>query len=142
MSGIPLVMTGAQIKLYLNNKFYKQVQAVSLVIDYGETERYGIDSPWPQEIAGTKVSVRGSVTGLRIKLSGGLQGSNLRPLFSDMAASPYISIRIQDRSTGEDIVFIPKAKVTKENHTVPAKGSYKLNFDFAGVIPLMALDRS
>lgn len=136
------VLTGAHIKLYLNNKVYKEVQAVSFSVDYGETEIYGIDTPYAQEIATTKVTVRGSVQGLRLKMSGGLQGSNLRPLFTDIAASPYISIRIQDRQTGEDIVLIAQAKVTRESHQITTKSTYKLSFDFVGQIPLFALDRS
>lgn len=137
-----LVLTGAHIKLYINNKPYKVVQSINLSIDYGESEIYGIDSPYPQEIAPTKVMVRGSCNGIRIKYSGGLQGANMRPLFQDIAASPYISIRIQDRQSGEDIIFIPNAKVTKENHGISVKSSYKLSFDFVGQVPLMALDRS
>lgn len=136
------VLTGAHIKLYLNNKVYKEVQAVSFTVDYGETEIYGIDTPYPQEIATTKVTVRGSVQGLRLKMSGGLQGSNLRPLFTDIAASPYVSIRIQDRATGEDIILIAQAKITRESHQIATKSTYKLSFDFVGQIPLFALDRS
>jgi hypothetical protein len=139
---VPVILTGAHIKLYLNNKVYKEVQSVSFSVDYGETEIHGIDSPWPQEIASNKITVRGSVSGLRQKNSGGLQGSNLRPLFIDSAASPYISIRIQDRSTGEDILFIPNAKITKENHAIATKQTYKLSFDFVGQIPQFALDRA
>lgn len=136
------VLTGAHIKLYLNNKVYKEVQSVSFSVDYGETEIYGIDTPYAQEIATTKVTVRGSVQGLRLKMSGGLQGSNLRPLFTDIAASPYVSIRIQDRQTGEDIVLIAQAKITRESHQITTKSTYKLSFDFVGQIPLFALDRS
>lgn len=137
-----LVLTGAHVKLYINNKVYNVVQSISLSVDYGETEIYGIDAAYPQEIAPTKVSVRGSVNGLRLKLSGGLQASNLRPLFTDVAASPYISIRIQDRDSQEDILFIPNAKVTRESHSIATKSTYKLSFDFVGQIPLFALDRS
>lgn len=140
--GQPVVLVAAHIKIYLNNKVYKEVQNVNFVVDYGETEIYGIDSPYPQEIAGTKISVHGSIQGLRVKQSGGLQGFNLRPLFVDSAASPYISIRIQDRNTSEDIIFIPNAKISRESHTIPIKGSYKLSFEFSGQIPLFALDRS
>lgn len=135
-------MVGADIKLYINNKVYNVAQSVSLEVDYGETAIYGIDSPWPQEVAGGRASVRGNVTGLRIKYSGGLQGSNIRPSFTDLAASPYISIRIQDRQTGEDIALIQKAKVSKESHSAGIKGSYKLNFSFEGQMILFALDRS
>lgn len=137
-----LALTGALIKIYLNNKVYKEVRSFTLNVDYGENEIYGIDSPYPQEIAPTKISVKGSISGIRVKYSGGLQASNLRPLFTDLAASPYISIRVVDRSSGEDIVFIPQAKVIRESHTAPSKGVYTLSFDFAGIIPLFALDRS
>lgn len=136
-----LMLVGPNILLFINNKQYKVTQSVSLEVDYGEDGIYGIDSPWPQEIAGGKASVRGSVKGLRIKYSGGLQASNIRPSFSDLAASPYISIRINDRSTGEDIALITNAKCTRESHTVSIKGTYKLNFDFTGQIVLFALDR-
>ena len=137
-----LVLTGAHIKLFVNNKLYNVVQSVSIDIDYGEQEIYGIDVAYAQEIAPTRVTVKGSVRGVRIKLSGGLQASNLRPLFQDIAANPYISIRIQSRYDGEDIIYIPNAKVTRENHAIGTKSTYKLNFDFVGQIPLMALDRS
>jgi hypothetical protein len=136
------VLTGAHIKLYINNKLYKEVQNVSFSVDYGESEIYGIDAAYAQEIAPTKVSVRGNVNGLRIKMSGGLQAAAIRPLFTEVAASPYISIRIQDRQSGEDIVFIPAAKCSNEKHSIGTKSTYKISFDFVGQIPLFALDRA
>jgi hypothetical protein len=137
-----LILTGAHIKLYINNKCYKEVQSVSFSVSYNETPIFGIDSPWPQEIASNRIDVSGSVQGLRIKYSGGLQAINGRPLFTDIAASPYVSIRIQDRESGEDIVFIPKCKITRESHSISAKSTYKMNFDFIGTIPYFALDRA
>jgi len=137
-----LVMAGAHINLYINNVLYKIVQSVSFTVDYAETPIYGIDASYPQEIAPGKIMVTGNVSGMRIKQSGGLQGSNMRPLFSDFAASPYISIRITDAQSKEDILYIPNAKVTRESHTIGTKATYKLNFDFIGQIPYFALDRS
>lgn len=137
-----LVLAGANIRLYINNKIENTVQAFNCTIDYGEVEIRGIDSPYAQEIAGTMVTVRGTVSCVRTKNSGGLQAKKMRPLFSDIAASSYISLRVNDRSTNEDILFIPNAKVTKETHTVQTKSTYKLVFDFVGQIPLFSLDRS
>lgn len=137
-----LTLTGANIKLFVNNKLYNVVQSINFSIDYGESEIYGIDAPYAQELAPGKATVRGSVSGIRIKMSGGLQGSDIRPLFTDFAASPYISLRIQSRADGEDIIFIPNAKVVRESHSIATKSTYKLSFDFVGQIPLMALDRS
>jgi hypothetical protein len=135
-------MVGSQIIVYINNQPYKVTQSLTFEVDYGEEAIYGIDTPYAQEIAGGRVVVRGSVKGLRIKNSGGLQGYNLRPLFTDLMASPYVSIRVADRTTGEDIVLVQSAKISNESHTASIKGSYKLNFDFVGQIPLFALDRA
>lgn len=136
------VLTGAHIVVYINNKKFKTVQGVSFDIDFGETEIYGIDVAYAQEIAPTKVSVRGRVQGIRLKNSGGLQAASLRPLFTDLASSPYISIRITDRQSGEDILFIEQAKVTRESHQMGTKSTYKLGFDFIGIIPLSSVDRA
>lgn len=139
-----LTLTGADIKVYINNKVFPYIKSINLKIDYGEQEIKGIDSPFPQEIASAGLTIRGSVTGMRVKLSGGLQAANMRPLnlATDIAANPYISIRIQDRSTQEDIIFIPNAKVSAESHVIAVKSSYQLNFDFVGMVPQFALDRS
>ena len=142
MAGVQKTLNGAHIKLYINNVLYKVTQNISLFVDYGEQEIYGIDSVYPQEIGVTRVSVKGSVSGVRVRNSGGLQAQSIRPLFYDIMAAPYISIRIQDRTTGEDIIFIQNAKVTKESHSAIIKNTYKLNFDFTGQIPLFALDRA
>jgi hypothetical protein len=137
-----VLLHGAEIKLYINNVLYKEVQSITLNIDYGETPLYGIDSVYPQEIYTNKVQVSGNIQGLRMKNSGGIQSYSLRPSFTGQSSSPYVSILIKSRSTGEVIVEIPKAKVNRESHQVGARGVYKLNFDFIGIQPLMALDRS
>jgi len=140
--GQPITITGPMIFVYINNAPYKLIQSITYEIDYGEEPIFGIDIPYAQEIAGGKCMVRGSIKGLRVKLSGGLQGYNMRPLFTDLAASPYVSIRIEDRSTSESILLIQNAKISNESHSATIKGTYKLNFDFIGQIPLFALDRA
>lgn len=139
---VPVILVGAHIKLYINNQVYKTVQSVSITVDYGEQPIYGIDAAHAQEIAPTRLSVSGSVQGLRVNNSGGLQAQSIRPLFVDLMASPYISIRIQDRKTGEDILYIPQCKVSQESHQMATKTSYKMNFNFIGEVPYFALDRS
>ena len=136
------VLTGSHCVVYINNKIYKVAQGISFDIDYGEEPIYGIDSAYAQEIAPTKVTVKGRINGVRVKQSGGIQADNLRPFFTDLAASPYISIRITDRQSGEDILFIPQAKVSRESHQIAAKSTYKFSFDFVGVIPLSPIDRA
>jgi hypothetical protein len=139
---LPIIMTGAQIVIFINNKQYSELQSMSFSIDYNEQSIFGIDSTYAQELASNRITVTGSVVGLRVKQSGGLQGKNMRSLFQDAAAAPYISIRIQDRTTKEDIVFFPNCKITRESHSAAAKQVYRMNFDFVAQLPLMALDRS
>ena len=135
------LLTGAEIKLYIGGNVYKVAQSVSYMIDYGESEIYGIDSPFAQEIAPTRIKVSGAVSGLRLTTSGGLQGDGARFGINSIFAAPYVSIRLDNRNTQRDLFFLPNAKITNEKVSVAAKGLVRLNFSFAGIIPMNPLDR-
>ncbi len=138
-----LVISAALCRLYVNNKIYPVVQSVSVNVESGEYAIYGINSPYPQEIAGGGQNmVKGSATVVRTKNSGGVQAVNLRPLFSDLAASNYVSLRLEDRSTSETLWSIPKAKIMNIKETAQAKGIYHISFDFVGQILFWPLDLS
>lgn len=138
-----IIISSGLTRLFINNKIYTATQSVSMQNQTGEYAVYGINSPYPQEIAGGgQRSVTGKVSGVRTKNSGGLQGSNALPLFSDVAASNYVSLRLEDRSTGETIWSIPKAKLSNVEETITIKGIYKLSFDFIGQILFYPLDLS
>lgn len=138
-----LVITGGLTRLYINNKILTTTQSVSMQNSTGEYEIFGINSPYPQEIAsGGQRTVRGKVSGVRTKNSGGLQGVNALPLFSDVAASNYVSLRLEDRSTGETLWSIPKAKLSNVDESVSIKGIYRISFDFIGQILFYPLDLS
>lgn len=141
MSRPSVVLSGALVRIYINNKIYSESQSVEYSIDYGEAEIYGIDSPFPQEITSTRVSVSGSVQGVRIRNSGGLQSYGARSSIADVMKSQYVSIRIQDRSTGEDLLFIPDAKITRQALSMAAKGVARLSFSFKGLVPFESIDR-
>lgn len=137
----PIVISSGLTRLYINNKIFTTTQSVSMQNTTGEYEIFGINSPYPQEIAGGgQRTVRGTVSGVRTKNSGGLQGSNALPLFSDVAASNYVTLRLEDRSTGETLWSIPKAKITNVDETISIKGVYKISFQFTGQILFYPLD--
>lgn len=135
-----VVLKGAECKLYLGGKLYGEAQSISYTIDYGETEIYGIDSIFPQEIAPTRMAVQGQVMGLRVKLSGGLQGKGGNVKITERLIAPYISFEIRDRTSDTKIIFIPQVKITNETMQVQAKGTVKLTFSFKGIIPYNPLD--
>lgn len=138
-----LITTGALVRLYVNNHVYSVVQSVNIEFTTGEYEIFGINNPYCQEIAGGgQRTVRGSVKGVRVKNSGGLQGVNLLGLFSDAAASNYCSLRLENRQNGETLWSVPKAKVTNISESVQAKGVYLISFNFVGQILFYPLDLS
>ena len=140
----PLVIAGGSVRLYINNVVYSVAQSVSLEVTTGEYAIYGINAPYAQELAGGgQVSVSGSIKGVRINNSGGIQGSvNGRPLFSDVAASNYISIRVESRKTGELLWSVPKAKITKTSDVIATKQVYSLSLEFIAQIAFFPLDLS
>jgi hypothetical protein len=136
------VISGAHIKIWINGTVYNEAQQLSYSIDYGEEPIYGIDSIFPQEIKITRISVTGNISGVRIANSNGLQGYNIRSGIRDSQFAPYISIRIQDNRTEEDILFIPHARIVNEKVNVSAKGIVTSSFAFSGLQPLQPLDRA
>lgn len=134
-------IAGAHLKIYINGVVYNEAQQLDYTIDYGEEPIYGIDSIFPQEIKITRVSINGSISGLRLANSNGLQSANIRPGVRSSYFAPYISIRITDIRTGEDIMFVPYAKVINEKTSVSAKGTMKTTFSFTGLQPQQPLDR-
>ncbi len=138
--GQSVILKGAECKLFIGGKLYPEVQQISYTIDYGEQEIYGIDSVFPQEIATTRISVQGSISGVRVKLSGGLQGKDVVTKINQKLFAPYVSIEIRERQSETKIIFIPQCKITAETLQVGAKGVAKLSFTFKGIIPYNPLD--
>lgn len=135
-----IVLTGSQCKVYLAGTLYP-ASSIQYTIDYGEQEIFGIDSVYPQEIATTRITVQGSISGFRVQLSGGLQGTDVRSRIGDVLHASYISLRIEDRKNLVDILLVPQIKVTSENMSIGAKGVVTVNFSFKGLLPLNILDR-
>jgi len=136
-----VTISGAQIKIYINGKSYGPAQSIQFTLDTGDTETYGIDSPFPQEIAPVRSACMGQVSGLRIGGAGGLQAKGIRDQLKKMLGGSYVTLRVVHRATGEDILYVPQARIPSENHSVAIKGTYKVSFAFRGVAGYQPLDR-
>ena len=135
-----VVLKGAEVKVYVAGKLYAEVQSLQWTIDYAEQEIYGIDSQFPQEIAPGRVSVQGSVSGLVIKMVGGLQAYDLRTKINEILHGPYVSLRVKDRFSDSDLLWLPQMKVVNEQVNIQAKGVVRISFQFKGIIPYNPLD--
>ena len=135
-----VILKGSEIKVFISGKLYKEVQSLSYTIDYGEQEIFGIDSQYAQEIAPSRVTVQGQISGVRVKTSGGLQGKSARPRITEILYAPYTSLRIQDRHSNLTLLWLPQMKVASETFSVEAKGVVKVSFSFKGSIPYQPID--
>lgn len=135
-----VTLTGALCKVYINGKIYKEAQSVNYSIDHGITEIFGIDSPFPQELADGRKTVSGSINGIKIRYSGDLQSYNAVSLTQDVLKTPYISIKIEDKSTGEVLLFIPNARIVSEQMGIATKRTVTYSFSFKGLIGYRPLD--
>lgn len=135
-----VVLKGAEVKTYFGGKLYAEVSSIQYTIDYGEQEIYGIDSQFPQEIAPGRVSVQGTVNGMQIKMVGGLQAYDLRSKINEILHAPYVSLRLKDRHSDSDLLFVPQIKVVNESVRIVAKGVVSVTFTFKGIIPYNPLD--
>ena len=135
-----LVLKGADLKIYIGGILFPTAKSITYTIDYGETEIYGIDSVFAQEVATTRVSVQGTVKALRLKLDGGLQGRSARAKIEDILHSPYTTLLIKDRASDIEVLRLSQMKVTSETFNAVAKGTVSLSFNFKGIVPYNALD--
>jgi hypothetical protein len=135
-----VTLTSSHVRIYINGKIYKEAQSVSYSIDHGVSEIFGIDSPHPQELADGRKSVSGNISAIKIKYSGDLQAYNAVTLTQDVLQNPYISIKIEDRSTGEVLLYIPNARVTNEQMGIATKRSVSYSFGFKGLVGYRPLD--
>lgn len=135
-----VTLKGAEVKVYLSGKLYAEAQSVQYTIDYGEYEIFSIDSQFPQEIAPGRVSVQGTVTGVVIKNLGGLQAYDLRAKINEILHAPYTSLRLKDRFSDSDLLWLPEMKVVNEQVSIQAKGVVKITFTFKGIVPYNPLD--
>jgi hypothetical protein len=133
-------ISGAAVKLYIGGILYPNVRSISLTIDYGQEPIYGIDSFLPQEIKQTRVSVQGSISGVRIRTTSGLQGANIVKILKEQLQSPYLSVEIRDRISNEVMYFIQGVKVTNETFRASVKGTAELSFNFKGIMPYQPFD--
>ena len=134
------IVKGADVKIFISGNQYKEAQSITWTVDCGDSEIFGIDSQFAQEIAPTRVTVQGSVSGVLLKLSGGLQGHEIRTKINEVLHGAYTSLRVKDRSVDRDLLWLPQMKVTSETYQITSKSTVRVSFNFKGIIPYFPLD--
>lgn len=128
-----VTLSGAQVKIRINGKFYGQAQSIQYTIDTADQETYGVDSIFPQEISPTRSTVSGSVSGISVS-DVSLQALGIRDPNLQILGSGYAKIEIIYRRTGKPIVTFENCRITNEQFSISTKGTGKLSFAFRAVL--------
>lgn len=127
------ILSGAHVKIRINGTIYPLAQSISYSISSGETEIYGVDSIFPQEIAPTTSSVSGRIDGLKIARAS-LQSLNIRDPNSQIMGSGYNMIEVLDRKTKSVIISFPMCRVSDESFSIQTKSTARLSFSFKAIL--------
>lgn len=130
-----LVQVGPGIRLVINGSVIGFATGINFVRSTNSQERYAIDSPVPQEIVLTTYSVRGTLTGLRIRGSGGLDGTGIMDV-SDISRYfnfKYGTIEAVDRLSNKTIYTIQKVVFDSDNWNIQSRAPITFSAQFKGI---------
>lgn len=135
-----MTIPGSAVKVKIDGKTLPSITSMSWQIDYGEKAIYGIDSEFPQEIATTKHTIRGTVQNVRVRFSKGLQGIDAVPTITNFLTGKYHEMRVIDRQTNKELLVVEGMKVANQNYNIPTKGVVTFSFSFIGIAGKEELD--
>lgn len=126
---------GAGIKLNINGSLIGFATGINYSRTTASKYIYEIDNPFPVEIAQTTYGVSGTLTGLRIRDSGGLDGYGIMDVssISSYFNFKYATIEIVDRVSGKTLANIQKVVFDNDSWSVQNKNVITFSANFKGV---------
>lgn len=129
------IITGAAVRLLVNGKIIGVGTSISIQREQGVRPIYGIDIPTPQEIAITgPYSVKGSITGLRTRDTGGFDGLQIvnASTLSDYFNQNYCMLELVDRKTNLTIAKVDRVIFGSDSIQVSARAVVTISASFIG----------
>lgn len=127
------VISGANAKLYINNKLFGLATAFSIDVDASRSALYGIDQMQAFELAPEKFSVNGQIQYIKRRMDGGLTGRGFIAPLDRLSLEKYISITLVDRLTDKIIFKVSEAAVSKYSLSGEARSILRGSFIFSGL---------
>jgi len=130
-----VIQTGAGVRLVINGSVVGFATGFAYTRSTNTKELYVIDNPLPQEIFPTTYSVRGTLTGIRIRGQGGLDGYGIMDVSSIQSyfSFKYATIEIVDKASNETIATVQKAVFDSDSWTINARAPISFNASFKGI---------
>ena len=128
------VLTGSGVKILINSKVIGFATGITITRTQNTKYIYEIDNPYPVEIMPTTYTVTGTMTGIRIRNSGGLDGPGVMTLSNtqDIFFQKYCVIEVIDRQTGKINYSIQNVMFDQDSWSITSKNVITFNANFKG----------
>ena len=129
------IMAGAAVRLLVNGKIIGVGTSVQISREQGIKPIYGVDVVTPQELATTgPYTVRGSITGLRTRSSGGFDGLQVvnASTLGDYFNQKYCTLELVDRKTNTVFAKVDRVLFNSDTIQVSAKTVVTISATFVG----------
>lgn len=127
-----MLLSGARVKLYINNRMLGEVTSMSFVSSTEKRPAFGIDATEPFEFVPGVTSIRGTVSILRPAGLGSLEGYGFTESFEKTPIQKYVSIMLLDRKSNVPVFQCNRAVIHRQSWTVPSRGIMSGQFEFEG----------
>lgn len=129
------IQHGAGVLIKIN----KAVIGFATGINYTRSQNnkviYEVDSPFPAEIMPTRYICSGTLTGFRLRNSGGVDGQGILDLSNvqNYFTQKYVTLEIIDRLTNLPIFFVNRCLFDNDSWRVDAKSLLTFSVNFTGI---------
>ena len=129
------VLTGAGVKLLINGAVVGFATGITINRSQNVKYIYEIDSPYAIEIMPTSYTVGGTLTGIRLRGNGGLDGPGIMGLsnIQDLFFQKYCNIEVIDRQTSKINYSIQNVLFDQDSWAINSKNVITFSANFKGI---------
>jgi hypothetical protein len=129
------LQAGAGARLLINNQVVGFASGISFTRSQNLKTIYELDNMVPAEISPTTYSVQGTLTGFRIRGSGGLDGFSIMDISTLAKAftQKYVIIELIDMSNGKTFASITNCLFEADSWQVASRALVTFNGNFRGI---------
>lgn len=128
-----LMLTGAQVMLYVNGVRFGRVSAFSWNSDTPRKKEYVVDSMLPMELMQTVSSISGTMTVHRLSMDGGAEGAGMVAPVPDLSREKYFSLLLVDITSGFVIFQADSCSVESQSWRAGARDRIVGNISFSAL---------
>ena len=128
-----LLLTGAQVVLYVNGVRFGRVTGFSWTSDTPRKKVYAVDSVVPFELATTISSISGSLNVLRMSQDGAAEGAGMVAPIQDLSREKYFRLLLVDITSGSVLFQADQCSVETQSWTARTRSLMEGHIAFSAL---------